>query len=482
MEKVLQSKTLKALVGDESPFKYFQLDGPNAAGASETAIIYGSMANIKGYIAAPEGPVGPEAFESTDMLIILEMKDEDSHKKVLEMMKDGFVEMEKDGKTVLKADGPGAPPWFARMDGQKIIIASEDYLYADPESIVSPELKKLIGNVQASPYYLVANLDGARDLLTDVSKMASAEADFMTKQYISLIDQVSTLEVSSDLDGDPLLTVRLTGHNEKENKQIKLKVDAAIGLLKGVSELGLAQVKKDEPAVARLAEELLNGLNVEQTDNATLLSLKRPMNFAEQLGTAVNAALGRARKAASKAQNMNKMRQVALSKHNYLDTYRKFPFDPELTTNLSWRVHVLPFIEEAQLAEKFDMDQKWSGATNSKLVGSLPDVFKLSNGAIVSFIKPKELPKSFRDIRDGTSNTIVFVENRKAKMTPWTKPEGVTPEEFAKMVADLEDGDSLIVAFYDGSVRTISNKISKENLLRLCNPSDGEIVEYNEIK
>ena len=255
---------------------------------------------------------------------------------------------------------------------------------------------------------MVANLDGAREMLTELSKMASAEADFMTKQYISLIDQVATLELSSDLDGDPLFTAQLIGHNEKENKQIKLKVDAAIGLLKGVSELGLAQMKKDEPAVAQLAEELLNGMTVELKGEATVLSLKRPMNFAEQLGTAVKSAIDRARKAAKKAQDLNKMRQIALSKHNYMDTYRKFPFDPEVTTNLSWRVQVLPFIEEQRLAEKFDMDQKWSSATNSKLVGSFPDVFKFSNGATVSYIKPKRVPKGFGDIIDGTSNTIVF--------------------------------------------------------------------------
>ena len=73
---------------------------------------------------------------------------------------------------------------------------------------------------------------------------------------------------------------------------------------------------------------------------------------------------------------------------------------------------------------------------------------------------------------------LFFVENRKTKMTPWTKPEGITAEEFAKMVADLEDGDTLIVAFYDGSVRRISNQTSKEALLKLCDPADGGIVEY----
>ena len=134
MEKVLQSKTLKALFGDDSPLQFFQLEGENAA-MSETAIIYGNMAKFEGYIAAPKGPLGPDAFESANMLVILEMKDAAGHKKVREMMKDGFVEIEKDGKTILQADGPGAPPWFARMDGKKIIIGTEDYLFAKPESV-----------------------------------------------------------------------------------------------------------------------------------------------------------------------------------------------------------------------------------------------------------------------------------------------------------------------------------------------------------
>ena len=475
MQKLLGDQALKAMTGEKILGQLLQL------GPREVDFLKG-MVKVSGFFAAPRGDLEPESLVATNMLVVLEMNNEKRVEEMKEQISSGFIEAELDGKKVYKADGFGAPPWFARGEGKRMIFATESYLFADPESLPNAELGSLLKKAGSDSVSLAADLDGARAMLDQLSAMANANADFMTKQYISLIDEVKTVQLSADPGSDPLFQLRLSGHNEKETRQIKLKMDAAIGLLKGVSELGMEPIREMEPTLAKLAAELLEGLTVASAEEATTVKLKRPADFSARFGPSLEASLRRAQAAARKSMDMNKMRQVALSKHNFYDAYRKFPFDPEHNLNLSWRVRVLPFIEESALHDQFDLNQKWDSKTNRKLVASMPEVFRLSNGSTISYIRPMTLPASFAEVRDGTSNTIVFVENRKARMTPWTKPEGLTPEAFAKSVANLKDNDGLLVAFYDGRVTRITNQTSRETLMKLCNPGDGNIIEPEEIK
>lgn len=469
-DSLMKSKMMELIGGVEGFAKLTEMD-------AEAADIMQNLSSLEGYFTAPKS-IDPSVLVQTEFLLILTMKKESIVDQMMDEMSNGFVEVERNGKTVLKAEGVGAPPIFARQDGKQLVIASESGLFRKPESFVGDDLKKLFAKHQGTPLRVVANFDGARDFLTELSTTAGANADFMTKQYIKLLDQISTVEIAGLPNDKTLYMVRLIGHNEKDNKKIKLSVDAAVGLLKGLAEIGLASMKDEAPEVAELAEAMLGELKVEGGEKETVVNLSMPANFAEMWLKAMKSAQGQAKK----VSDLNLMKQSALSMHNYYDTYRKFPFHETVTTNLNWRVHVLPYVEEGQLFRKFDLDEKWSSERNRKMIGSCPKVFRFSNGSIISFIKPEKVPGGFGDILDGSSNTLALIEDRTAKMTPWTKPTGVTPDQVVKMVKDLKDGDSLVVAFYDGSVTRISNETSEETLRRLCDPQDGKVVDHESIK
>lgn len=53
-----------------------------------------------------------------------------------------------------------------------------------------------------------------------------------------------------------------------------------------------------------------------------------------------------------------------IAMHNYHDTYNHFPEpasrDDDGNPLLSWRVAVLPFIEQQALYEKFRLDEPWN--------------------------------------------------------------------------------------------------------------------------
>ncbi|HMC89933.1 MAG TPA: DUF1559 domain-containing protein, partial [Gemmataceae bacterium] len=72
----------------------------------------------------------------------------------------------------------------------------------------------------------------------------------------------------------------------------------------------------------------------------------------------------------------NNLKQLGLALHNYHDTYGRFPavanFDKDGKPLLSWRVHLLPFLDEGQLYREFHLNEPWDSAHNKKLVSRLP--------------------------------------------------------------------------------------------------------------
>ena len=46
-------------------------------------------------------------------------------------------------------------------------------------------------------------------------------------------------------------------------------------------------------------------------------------------------------------------------------------------TGLSWRVYLLPFVDQAQLYNQFNMDEDWDSPHNKALIEQMPDVFKV---------------------------------------------------------------------------------------------------------
>jgi len=231
------------------------------------------------------------------------------------------------------------------------------------------------------------------------------------------------------------------------------------------------------------------------------------------LGSSAPLALGMtlpaivsARQAAQRAQAMNNLKHIALAMHNFHDTYGGMPaaynMDKDGKPLLSWRVHILPFIEESALYEEFHFDEPWDSEHNLKLAARMPMVYQapgadLATGKTVYlgnredkhgvFIAPmkggKEAlhPKGvrFRDITDGTSNTVMVVEANASSAVTWTKPDDFEIDAMAPMAGllGLRKG-GFQAAFCDGSVQMLPETLDKESQRRLFQRNDGEVVEY----
>ncbi|MHB8971546.1 MAG: DUF1559 family PulG-like putative transporter [Pirellulaceae bacterium] len=217
-----------------------------------------------------------------------------------------------------------------------------------------------------------------------------------------------------------------------------------------------------------------------------------------------------AREAARRSQSMNNLKQIALALHNYHDTFTAFPpaysADKDGKPLLSWRVFILPYIEQTPLYQEFNLDEPWDSDHNKKLIARMPQIFRSPNsgaepektvylgnagedgvfvpptgGAIKSGGTPQmPLGLSFAKISDGTSNTIMTVEANDGAAVIWTKPDDFVPaaDNPLQGLTGMRPG-GFLAGLCDGSVRFIAATIDKSTLKALFTCSGGEVVEFD---
>ena len=224
-------------------------------------------------------------------------------------------------------------------------------------------------------------------------------------------------------------------------------------------------------------------------DYATLITSLQPQF--EQLGASVREA----RDAARRSQLKNSLKQIGLAFHNYHDVYGTFPRasgpggrNQEPKPGLSWRVHLLPFLDQLDLYEQFKLDEPWDSDHNKTLIAGMPDVFKFEGvdeagmtsvhvftGAGTPFGDGTVAP-SFRNIKDGSSNTFLAVVVGPESADVWTKPGGVEFDPSSPETVHALLAEQFLALMADGAVRLISRDIDTETLGRLIQHADGHNV------
>ncbi len=176
-------------------------------------------------------------------------------------------------------------------------------------------------------------------------------------------------------------------------------------------------------------------------------------------------AMSKTRVPAQIVRSMNNLRQIGLGFHNFHSVFDQFPGstnvlgagpveDGKEIQPFSWRVAILPYIDQNELFESYRFSEPWNSVHNLSLLGKMPEIYRsprapadqskghtnylgiTTKGALME----NENGRKMSDITDGSVNTILVVESKKTVL--WTSPEDLSeyPEFFSPAIYVMADG------------------------------------------
>jgi Protein of unknown function (DUF1559) len=410
------------------------------------------------------------------------------------------------------------------IDGKKVWVDARTKIaihHPNDRTIVvaaEPALKSLLagGQVEETPFaqrlkqtdfaahaVVVVGLDPIRKQLEPLVAQAPPLPPPFS-DFIKIPELTSAVEMRALIGGSP--DFQWIVHARDEQAAAKLEELINQGLMVG-KEMILAQMNQQfqgpDPVqqaggqyFRRLVDHFAGTVKPTRSGNRVTISVDTQGGWATVgiLVALLLPATQAAREAARRTQSMNNLKQISLALLNHEAAHKEFPAqsiaDKQGKPLLSWRVAILPFIEEAELHSQFHLDEPWDSEHNKTLIDRMPAVYQNPNlppSTNTSFLAPvgvdsilgSKKPARIKDIKDGLTKTILLLEADADRAVPWTKPEDYEVDAKSPLagLGHLRPNGIFGVAMGDGSVRTITNEIDPEAFLLLLKKADGQAVQ-----
>lgn len=155
----------------------------------------------------------------------------------------------------------------------------------------------------------------------------------------------------------------------------------------------------------------------------------------------------------------------------------------------SWRVIILPFLEEQELFDRYDFTQPWNSEANMRLATEMPSIYAFHGeykpGTVTTnylavvgenTVWPGASPRTTDEVTDQYSTTIMLVENA-GENVHWMEPRDLNADTMSLAVNSPKGVSSKYlspaVAMLDDSLRRLEEDLP-ENVFRAMLTVNGD--------
>jgi uncharacterized protein DUF1559 len=416
------------------------------------------------------------------------------------------------GKRYLKSQIPMAPSFFP-PNNRTLLAAPEETLKQLIEKPAadktSPMLDRLRKVTAGSDLYVAVDIASLRPLIQMGLAQAQRDIPPQAQKYLEAVNLLSAAELTVNLSNAAPTSLVVHANDENAAQQIEKLIADAAEETRAQMKAQLAQQAASEDPVERAFAQYMERVSGKWTQpflpkraGTSLTFFRIEGNNSSQQQLVTTAVIGvlialllpavqAAREAARRTQSMNNMKQQMLALLNHESAKKAFPAHAIYKDGkplLSWRVQILPYIEQQALYEQFHLDEPWDSEHNRALIQHMPQVYanpnmplqagKTNYLAVVGkdcVFDGTDKGMQLRNITDGTSKTIALVEADPAKAVEWTKPDDwqFDPNNPSAGLGHIRAGGWLS-AFADGSVQFISSTIDQNMLKAFFTRAGGE--------
>jgi len=377
-----------------------------------------------------------------------------------------------------------------KPDDLTMIIGSEDVV----QQAMLTGSKSLSPVTQTSAWK--AATGGAAVFAIDPGSMKpvweSAQLNPMLKAMSPVWESTTSITLGVTLDQKTSLTLTGIASDEGHAEKVKTAMEGGVSML---TVLLNALKQNSDPALSKLAsEDLMPMLAAHQLTLSGKEATLKVSCETEKLASLLVVPLTAAREAATLTQQKNNIKQIMLAMHNYHDVHKHFPpavvIDKDSGVPRSWRVEILPLIDQQKLYDQYKKNEPWDSEANLKVLAQMPVVYKdiaakseTNNTAVIAaygknlaFEPGDKEGRKIPDFTDGTSNTIAVIGVQTE--IPWTKPEDIeidVTQDKLPPIGTAERG--YLFGFCDGSVRRAAGNTDIKALKIGLTRNGGEVFQ-----
>ena len=362
--------------------------------------------------------------------------------------------------------------------------------------------------------YAAVDLEGLRPLISIGLMQAASEVPPEFQKFLEIPTLLQSGELSVTLDGsNPSKLVFHTSSESEASQVAKLLADGKQLIVENMQaemQQQLMQMRASGDPVQgamadymeRMSTTYLNAFEPKQEGNSFVLFDSSQYGGQQAASVAVIGilvalllpAVQAAREAARRNMSMNNVKQLLLAMLIYESEKKSLPahaiYSEEGKPLLSWRVAMLPYLEEQALYEQFHLDEPWDSPHNKQLIPLMPAVFSCPSSMLdptegkTNYVVPigegfvydgTSKGSTLSKITDGIANTIMLLEASDEAAVTWTKPDDwkYDDQQPLKGLLGLRPG-IFLAGFGDGRAITISESIDESVFEAMLTQAGGE--------